>query len=660
MERDPEDHFRPKLGRSPRERGAPSFLKTVRLLSAQAGDGGRSSRRRRYNGLGRGRGALAHRALTGRWVHLQPGARRVVVKARVIKRAASSPAAAAQHLKYLQRDGVAAGGAAGRLYGADSERVDGAAFLDRTAGDPHQFRFIVAPEDAAELADLNAFTRELMAEVERDLGARLDWVAVDHFNTGHPHSHIVLRGRDRNGEPLFIAGDYIAHGLRERASERLTLELGPESWEEVRRKLLKEIDQDRFTRIDRALLREADAGRIDLQDRPTLKPFDRVLWQGRLKTLERMGLAKPDGTLAWRLKPDLEMTLRTLAERSDIIKTIHHALWSEGLERPNESFTLHGSALQESVVGRLLAYRLSDELSDRTTLIVDGIDGRVHHVPGGQASGEEAPIGALVEVRTSAQARPADLAIATWAKAHGGVYRPSERLQAVEASGRHAGAEAMAHVEAHVRRLEALRRVGAVEREGPDHWRIPDNLEARAVAYEARRGPSLAVRVLASLDLKAQIDAKGVTWLDRQLVGRRPIALSVFGFGAEVAAALEARRDHHLSCGDADPAGEGRVRYRSGLLAELERRDLEAAGARIAAARGLTFRAAKDGETVRGVFAETVALSSGRYALVERSHDFTLVPWRPVIDAQRGQTVLGVMQGQSISWQLGRQRALGL
>ncbi len=79
-------------------------------------------------------------------------------------------------------------------------------------------RFIVAPEDSAELADLKPFVRDLMRQMEQDLGTRLDWVAADHFNTGHPHSHIVLRGKDDGGEDLVIARDYIAHGLRARAT----------------------------------------------------------------------------------------------------------------------------------------------------------------------------------------------------------------------------------------------------------------------------------------------------------------------------------------------------------------------------------------------------------------------------------------------------------
>jgi hypothetical protein len=113
--------------------------------------------------------------------------RRVVVKGRIVGLKAGSKAAGA-HLRYLVRDGVTRyrvtrDGEPARLYGADSDDVDGAAFTERGAGDRRQSRFIVAPEDGAELSDLGAYTRELMDQMEIDLGTRLDWVAVDHFNT---------------------------------------------------------------------------------------------------------------------------------------------------------------------------------------------------------------------------------------------------------------------------------------------------------------------------------------------------------------------------------------------------------------------------------------------------------------------------------------------
>src|SRR5262249_23646505 len=142
---------------------------------------------------------------------------------------------------------------------------DGKEFTDRGRQDRHQFRFILAPEDGDRLSDLRAFTRDVMRQMEKDLGARLEWAAVDHFNTGHPHSHVIVRGRDEQGKDLIIAQDYITDGVRLRAQERATLELGPETDRELRAKLEAGVSAERFTRIDRAMLAEAEEGMLDLR-----------------------------------------------------------------------------------------------------------------------------------------------------------------------------------------------------------------------------------------------------------------------------------------------------------------------------------------------------------------------------------------------------------
>lgn len=132
--------------------------------------------------------------------------------------------------------------------------------------------------------------------MEQDLGTRLDWVAVDHHNTGHPHTHVVLRGITEDGKILNIAGDYIAHGIRARASEIVTLELGPQTEREVQQKLRLEVDEDRFTRLDATLLKEVNGdGLIDLRpgaEQSYLGRANRCLLIDRLKKLKRLDLAQ--------------------------------------------------------------------------------------------------------------------------------------------------------------------------------------------------------------------------------------------------------------------------------------------------------------------------------------------------------------------------------
>jgi type IV secretory pathway VirD2 relaxase len=143
------------------------------------------------------------------------------------------------------------------MFDAASDDADLRAFAERASDDRHHFRFIVSPEDATEMEDLRAFTRDLTKQMEHDLGTRLDWVGIDHWNTDNPHVHLIVRGADDRGDTLVIHRNYISHGMRERAGELVTIELGPQSEHEVRRKLAGEVGADRWTRLDAALLREA-------------------------------------------------------------------------------------------------------------------------------------------------------------------------------------------------------------------------------------------------------------------------------------------------------------------------------------------------------------------------------------------------------------------
>src|SRR5207245_4242063 len=179
---------------------------------------------------------------------------------------------------------------------AAREVEDGRAFLGRGREDRHQFRFIVSAEDGVELADPRETTRDLMTQMEADLGTKLDWIAVDHHNTGHPHTHIIVRGITDDGKILNIAGDYIAYGIRERASEILTRELGRQTELEVTKQLEREVDADRFTRLDRMLIGEQQGEeftnlRPDRDRRDTLRQRGALL-MARAEHVESSGARK--------------------------------------------------------------------------------------------------------------------------------------------------------------------------------------------------------------------------------------------------------------------------------------------------------------------------------------------------------------------------------
>lgn len=680
MSADDEDRFRPRPGRirSDVRSGARTksfFTKVRKITRQQSNTPSRPSpststesatRKGAASGPGvrRGRGAafVRSRQLAGGWRHSQPGARRVVVKIRFVVNAGRNGKAAA-HLRYIQRDGTARDGERGQLYSATEDRADGDDFLERGKEDRHQFRFIISPEDGADLSDLKAHTRDLMNQMEADLGTKLDWVAVNHYNTGHPHVHVIVNGRDDLGGDLVINGDYLANGIRERASELTTLELGPVTEIEQHRKLSAEIDQDRFTRLDRAMTEEADARFLDLRHESPepRRQFNRALRLRRLAKLEKMGLAAEHAPSVWELSERMEPTLRELGERGDIIRSMHKALKADGLERDPMTFRIHEAATEAPIVGRVVDKYLANELGENLTLVVDGIDGQTHHVSGIEPARveDDVRIGSVIEIGPAeATRRPSDHTIA--AAAEGGVYRPSRHLEQARFEGRVPGGDYEGYVDAHVRRLEALRRAGTVERIDADQWRIPEDFEKRAAAYDSGRNRQANIRILSAFDLEKQIGADGASWLDRRLVAGQASDLAPVGFGQQVREAMDQRREHHVERGDATRQQDGRIFYRRNLLATLCEREVARVGAEMASGKALPFRAATDGESFSGKFTGAIQLSSGKFAILEKSHEFTLVPWRPVIDRQLGREVMGVVQGGSVSWQLGRQRGLGL
>ena len=311
---------------------------------------------------------------------IAPGSRRVIVKARYTTISGGDLGAARAHLKYIQRDGVTREGEAGQLYDATGADADGVAFLDRSETDPHQFRFIVSADDSASLADLKPFIRDLMLQMERDLDSKLDWVAVDHFNTGHPHTHIVIRGRDDRGEDLVMARSYIGHGVRARAQGLVTMQLGPESELERLRKLHSEVGQERLTSLDRSLLMRAKDGVLTLPAASEPNPALRSLRIGRLQTLQRLGLAEERQKGVWQLDAAAESKLRQLGERADKFKMMQRALKEVGIDRAASAMALFEKAPRKApLIGKVVGVGMVDEITDRTWVILDAVDGRVHY-----------------------------------------------------------------------------------------------------------------------------------------------------------------------------------------------------------------------------------------------------------------------------------------
>ncbi|WP_181298993.1 relaxase/mobilization nuclease and DUF3363 domain-containing protein [Pseudomonas sp. Q2-TVG4-2] len=633
-----DDRLQPKVG-SPKQRGQ-SFVTRILRQASKAGAVGRKAGHQPGARLGRGHVAARFND-RGNSAY----ARRVTIKTRLVNLRKAGQRSTASHLRYIEREGVGRDGEPGQAYGPMTDRADLEAFEARGRDDRHQFRFIVSPEDAESLDELRTFTRHLMDRVETDLGTRLDWVAVDHWNTDNPHTHIALRGKDDTGRDLVIARGYIAQGMRDRASELATEWLGPRTEIEIQRSLQREVDQDRMTSLDRTLLQRDQANVVRLEDLARHPRRQQLI--GRLQHLERLGLARQGKAGQWHINDNTERTLRALGERGDIVRTMQRAM--SGIQREQVVFQ---PGKGHCVTGRLLAKGLAGESHDRVYLVLDGTDGKAHYLTLPERTDlTQYPLGAVIEASVSPKPREIDRRIA--ALAIDGLYQ-RERHRAVLVTDQASGFDPQVLLDAHERRLEALRRAGIVERTGHGLWRVPSDLVERGWEYDAQRCDGLSLKVCTPLSVERQARAMGATWLDQQLVGNaRAIAGS--GFGAQVRDALRQRTVYLVEQGLATRQGMQVILSRN-LLATLRGRELEAIGRNLEAKTGLRYRPAADGAPITGIYQRSLQLASGRYALLEDRMGFSLVPWKPVIEPKLGQSVTAVIQGNSVSWHIGRPR----
>lgn len=654
-----ENEFEPDLGRISATGGKLDrpFRRAVMKATARAGGFAKPKQGKgsKFTGARLGRGSGAGRMLASRGPHASLRSRRVIVKGHLVNLQKVGFGAIQAHMRYLRRDGVTRTGEPGELYDAEQDRVESKSFLERSTGDRHQFRFVFSPDDGAEYDDLKDLTRRFMARVETDLGTKLDWVAVDHYNTGHPHSHIVVRGKDDTGKDLIIAREYISYGMRERAQEIVTLDLGPRNDLEIETSLRVEMEKERFTSLDRRLQQEVDGEGIVRSGTEPGEGLHQTLRAGRLQKLRKLGLADEIAPGQWRLADDMEPVLRRMGERGDILKTLHYEMQRQGVPRGAADYAIYDStdANAKPIIGKLLVRGLADELKDRHYLIVDGVDGRSHYVEIGRGDGTEpTPDGSIIAITPKRpEARDVDRTVAEIAAAHDGHY-------SIEIHLRHDKTANRDFVETHVRRLEAMRRqTRLVDREPDGTWTIaPDHVE-RALSFERWQARNYPVRIetLSVLPIDRQIGTDGATWLDRELIAKQPTTMRDAGFGREARDALT-RRQQWLVEQELARQDQDQIVFRANMLALLQRRDLTRAATELSGELGLAYAEPKPGSRIEGVYSRRLDLASGRFAVIEKSREFTLVPWRPVLERRLGQSIAGVQRGATISWSFGRKR----
>ncbi len=273
------------------------------------------------------------------------------------------------------------------------ESIDIAARLEgwQKAGDERLWKLIVSPE-FGDRADMKRLTRDLVSRMEKDLGTQVEWVAAAHYNTEHPHVHMVLRGIGAEGHPLHLSKDYVKKGIREIAEDLCTRQLGHRTELDAAVAQRREVHHHRFTSLDRIINR--DAKKAEEADSPFFTvamdpnragpsrsaPLVEQHTAERLKFLESMGLAEPTGPNTWRVRQDFENVLRAMQRSADRQKM----LATHGVLMSDERLPLAVLDFRRltTLEGRILVHGEEDtgRQVGRSYFMLEGTDGQVHYV----------------------------------------------------------------------------------------------------------------------------------------------------------------------------------------------------------------------------------------------------------------------------------------
>lgn len=640
--KEPDVIIRPKLGKKGKtenRRSGQKFLSLVKKTQQKLG-GGKSS----------GRGSFGAGTFVKSSTMLS---QKVVIKARFIK--ATGPKAAAtsikKHIDYMQREGVGIDGGKPIAYDMENNQKTEKElkdFVGKASQDRHHFRFIISPEKAANLPDIREYCRDVVKQMEKDLGTKLEWVAVNHHNTDNPHIHLMVRGARDNGADLVISRDYIGQGMRNRAQEIATSYLGQRTELDIVNGLTSEVYKERFTSLDRDILRQLGEGNkyLDVSETPKspYRKFHRNVVIQRLEVLGKLGLANEQAAGIWEIREDLKPTLQKLGMRNDIIKTMHQ---NKHFDPALKGCIIHqqNEKLPSPIRGIVIAKGVHEELDDRPFVIVQDDKGKAHYFPLKKFSekpGLEAHKGAIVTIgnKEYEPTRKADVNIEECSQKNSGIYDPSKhheaaerRFEEMEAQGITVHVDTDKFIEGHIARADALAGRGIVEKLDNGTYKIPDNLNERIVAAEVNkieRFRSMEVNNESVVKLPELSKYKGITFLDRELYEKNitPLPSSAGFLEKELLAARQERAKFLTEKGYGTIQQDGSFKYRYGAIEELAEQEKIT----ILANQLRTLPASSPEAEIKGRIVGTVAkietTPTGRYAIIhdDINQKYTVVP----------------------------------
>jgi len=438
--------------------------------------------------------------------------RRVVVKARYIKNSGNGfKEKIRAHLEYVSRNNAGIDGNKPELFSHDESNVEIKNVVKLFEKSPHNFRFIVSPEEGNQL-DMKSFTNDLVKAIEIDLKTKVTWVAACHYDTNEPHVHLVINGANSDGQKLTLSRDYITRGIRIRAAEIVTKKIGLRDIDEIANSLEIDVNKNKKCELDTVIKNHIIDDKINISKIST-DDFD-INWKKlismRLSYLEKYNFCSHiDGDL-WSIKKDYTKDLQQLYRTSSIIEKI--SLSSNVLKENCEIISAQKLS-EKSITGQVISRSYIDDIEDKEYLIIKNQAHKHIYVELEKYSEKKrVDIGDMVKIEaTKAFLGPknSDHTVNDLAKAQGGIYAASAHEHYIQKNvSLPPAVSAKEYVQVHLKRLEVLARMGLVNKIDDKTFDIPKDFIAQ-IANRAKMSantyrPHIKVKVLTEPIIKQQ------------------------------------------------------------------------------------------------------------------------------------------------------------
>ncbi len=606
-------------------------------------------------------------------------AQRVIIKSRYLKmNNARSIGTSRAHINYITRDSVGIEGGEAIAFNNEQsfDKNELNQFIARGANSPHQFRLIVSPENGNNL-DMQGFAKELINSMEGDLATKLDYVAVVHYDTNHPHIHFVINGKTDDNRELRISRNYLSNGIRARGSEIATHELGFRTEHELDISLEKEITAERFTSLDNKLLKLSEQAKvtehakivelssnkkiIDLayipkrMDQRFLK--NRGILLARLNELESLGLAWEKKAGVWELENDFKGKLQELSRENEIVKRIESHI--QDLSENHKALILENNQpVEEKIIGKVVGKGIVNELYDSKYMVIEGINGNAYYAQltrYSEKEDKEAKLGDIValdnrntQTTGGAEHNAVNLSSKT------GIYDINEHRVLIEAGIKKLPdgvTDIENYLERHVKRMKHLESKGLITKVKENAWNIPKDL-IKNIENQLNETRKLFMRVEleSTLTLNEQINARGLTALDKQIArnGYKTISHpNSRGFQKEFEMAME-KRIEALKSLDLAYEKDNTIVINKDFAQKLIDIEITDAVSKISLKHGayidfdkiLISNLSEKTREFEGKLVEYVNLPSGKMAVVANFREFTLVPMEAGMSKLMGKEIL--------------------